>query len=164
MARKRKPNKKPLSALAIRKTYCRVMINMSPEDYDKLQKRAYRNSRSIAAEGCVAISIGLNRSRLTALEEEKELAKEAADAAKEAGFVSAEPTPAPVVEVAAPVPAAPPPAPAPAPRPPAFAPAPVQAPPPAPAPTPPPVARPAFVAEPDYPRHPAYYPPPHFRK
>ncbi len=161
MARKRKPNKKPLSALAIRKTYCRVMINMSPEDYDKLQKRAYRNSRSIAAEGCVAISIGLNRSRLTALEEEKELAKEAADAAKEAGFVSAEQTPAPVVEVAAPVPAAPPPAPAPPPVVVPTVPRPVI---PPPAPAPPPVARPAFVAEPDYPRHPAYYPPPHFRK
>ena len=161
MARKRKPNKKPLSALAIRKPYCRVMINMSPEDYDKLQKRAYRNSRSIAAEGCVAISIGLNRSRLTALEEEKELAKEAADAAKEAGFVSAEPTPAPVVEVAAPVPAAPPPATAPPPVVAPTVPRPV-IPPPAPAPTP--VARPAFVAEPGYPRHPAYYPPPHFRK
>lgn len=161
MARKRKPNKKPLSALAIRKTYCRVMINMSPEDYDKLQKRAYRNSRSIAAEGCVAISIGLNRSRLTALEEEKELAKEAADAAKDTGFVSAEPTPAPVVEVAAPVPVAPPPAPAPPPVVVPAVPRPVI---PPPAPTPPPPARPAFVAEPDYPRHPAYYPPPHFRK
>ena len=161
MARKRKPNKKPLSALAIRKTYCRVMINMSPEDYDKLQKRAYRNSRSIAAEGCVAISIGLNRSRLTALEEEKELAKEAADAAKEAGFVSAEPVSEPVVVPTVTAPVAPPPAPAPPPVVVPTVPRPVI---PPPAPAPPPVARPAFVAEPDYPRHPAYYPPPHFRK
>lgn len=145
MARKKKlkpraPYKKPLSALSLRKTYCRVMINMTPEDYDKLQKRAYRNSRSIAAEGCVAISIGLNRSRLTALEEEQELVKEAADAAREAGYVSDEPVVATTI-VVQPVTSTD--------TPPADVLGPPTAPIPEPAPTPPPVpVAPAFAPEP----------------